>query len=341
MNYGASAAGGVVYACARTGDGTYNDPAYAAHRIGWARAGVPCDCYHYVRTGEDARTWAQRVDALAGATAGNLVWLDVEDGSDLIGNDLRGWLETAIDELRRLGRRPGVYTRASWWTPRLGTWWPSGVPMWISGYPLGYRPVALADAAATALGSVGVDSVGSVSWHGWQFTSSGLLPGWPNGVDLSIATPAALLDLYPNELPQGGTVTPAQEAKLLADVALIARAVFEDGDPAKHTVTELVLGGLFPRGAVAANDPNVVATLGKIVTAFTAEPTIWNTRIELERMALAARGGPAAVRDVGRVVERDELPLASLDPAALVALLNKIIDEVDRRLAATPAAPPA
>lgn len=314
MDYGAMKAGGVAYACARTGDGSHIDPAYAAHRAGWLNAGVPCDAYHYVRSGESAITWAQRFHALAGATAGNVIWLDAEDGSDGAGSGFRQWMQDAVDELRRLGRRPGIYTRASWWMPRLGSWWPSGVPLWISGYPRGYVPIRLADAVASAVTSAGVDSVGATEWAGWQFTSSGVVPGWDAGVDLSIATPAALAALYPNDfgsLPGGATkgilmaLTDEEQRELLAGVrALHPRGIIPRADavdPAKWALN------------LPAEGPAV------------AEMWAWMARIGT---ALGDRtpSGLARRGDVGRVIET---------PVDLSALSDdQLVGEVLRRLAA-------
>ena len=323
MDYAAMAAGGVAYACARTGDGWYTDPTYAAHRAGWEAAGVPVDAYHYCRSRENATAFAQRIHGLAAPTAGNLIWLDLEDGSDAgVGvAGLRAWIQAVVDELRRLGRRPGIYTLASWWVPRLGSWFPEGAPLWISGFPLSYSPVALSNAVARALNSVGVDSIGAVVWHGWQFTSSGVVPGWGSGVDLSIATTTALADLYPEHF---GSLKPAQGGLTMAQIDDILTKL--------DKMLAMIAAGLFPRGDVPADHPNVTTTIGKIGTPVTSELFLWAARQELERMALEQRGGPAARADVGRDGTTEQA-LDTLSPDQIAALLGRIVIEIDRRLA--------
>lgn len=81
---------------------------------------------------------------------------------------------------------------------------------------------------------------------------------------------------------------------------------------------QLIEAGLYPRGAVPAAD--AASTLGTIQTSYTSEVMLWAGRQELERLALAPRGGPAARADVAGSTGPS---LADVPTAVLLAELGR------------------
>lgn len=88
-------------------------------------------------------------------------------------------------------------------------------------------------------------------------------------------------------------------------------------------ILQLIEAGLYPRGAVPAAD--AAAVLGAIKTGYTSEAMLWAGRLELERMGLATRGGPAARADVAAAP-----PAAGRDFATITTV--ELANELARRL---------
>jgi lysozyme len=153
-----------------TEGGDYTDPAFAANWAGAARAGVARGAYHFYRPQTGAAAQAQHFLRTVQLRAGDLPpVLDVEvtDGQSAgaIAAGVRTWLETVE---RATGRRPIVYTRASFWTSQMGAGF-GAYPLWVAHY----------GAASPAVPS------GWSGWTFWQHSDSGRVAGISGNVDLN------------------------------------------------------------------------------------------------------------------------------------------------------------
>jgi lysozyme len=110
------------------------------------------------------------------------VWCDAETFFPDLPQRTLGWLR----ETERLsGFRPaGVYTPADFLLGRGLDWSPvhgAGYALWEAAYVLGYQHLAAYNIPG---GRAPVPSWGSPEI--WQFTSSGIVPGWTEVVDLNV-----------------------------------------------------------------------------------------------------------------------------------------------------------
>lgn len=84
-------------------------------------------------------------------------------------------------------------------------------------------------------------------------------------------------------------------------------------------IVELLEAGLFPRGApTRAQAVAVVGDVPPVTTGYVSEPWLWGARLEMERLGLVPRGGPAARADVTAP------PVGSLAEVATSALLAEL-----------------
>lgn len=161
---------GVAFAFIKaTEGGDYTDPRFAENWAGAARAGVVRGAYHFYRPQTDAVAQAEHFLRTVPLRAGDLPpVLDVEvtDGRTpaTIAAGVRTWLETME---RATGRRPIVYTRASFWTAQMGSGF-GEYPLWVAHYGVA-RPNVPA---------------GWSGWTFWQHTDAGRVDGIAGAVDL-------------------------------------------------------------------------------------------------------------------------------------------------------------
>lgn len=165
------AGSGVAFAFIKaTEGGDYTDPAFAANWAGAARAGVARGAYHFYRPQTDAAAQAQHFLRTVQPRAGDLPpVLDVEvtDGRSAaqIAAGVRTWLETVE---RATGRRPIVYTRASFWSGQMGGGF-GAYPLWVAHY-----------------GAAEPNIPGDWDrWTFWQHSDGGRVAGISGDVDLN------------------------------------------------------------------------------------------------------------------------------------------------------------
>lgn len=152
-----------------TEGGDFTDPRFAMNWAAARQAGVLRGAYHFYRPQTSATKQAEhfiRTVALAPGDLPPVLDVEVTDGAspDSIARGVRTWLETVE---RATGRRPIIYTRASFWTPSVGAAL-SEYPLWVAHY----------GAASPNL------PAGWQRWTFWQFTDEGTVGGIAGPVDL-------------------------------------------------------------------------------------------------------------------------------------------------------------
>lgn len=152
-----------------TEGGDYTDPRFTANWAGARQARVLRGAYHFYRPQTSAAKQAEhflRTVALAPGDLPPVLDVEVTDGAspDSIARGLRTWLQ-AVE--RATGRRPIIYTRASFWTASVGAALPE-YPLWVAHYGV----------SAPNLPS------GWPSWTLWQFSDEGRVAGISGNVDL-------------------------------------------------------------------------------------------------------------------------------------------------------------
>jgi lysozyme len=122
-----------VWLKANEGTG-YVDPTFASMARAAKRAGIAPGGYDFVRTysSAEANLFVKRLKATGTCRSKNTLppTLDVE-----VGSASASGVQTMANIVHRACGRVAVYTGLWYWTPHLGSWWPSGAYAWISGYP--------------------------------------------------------------------------------------------------------------------------------------------------------------------------------------------------------------
>lgn len=171
IDWNAVAANGVEFAFIKaTEGGDYVDPRFAANWDGARQAGVVRGAYHFFRPQTDAVAQAAHFLATVHLSPGDLPpVLDVEvtDGrsADVVAEGVRTWLREVE---RATGRRPIVYTRASFWTAQVGGGL-GGYPLWVAHY---------------GVSSPNIPG-GWSGWTFWQHSDAGRVNGIGGDVDLN------------------------------------------------------------------------------------------------------------------------------------------------------------
>lgn len=171
IDWNAVAADGVEFAFVKASEGgDYTDPRFAANWAGARRAGVIRGAYHFFRPQTDAMAQAAHFLRTVPFAPGDLPpVLDVEvtDGRsmDAVAAGVRTWLQEVE---RATGRRPVIYTRASFWTAQMGGAF-GGYPLWVAHY---------------GVASPGIPA-GWGGWTFWQHSDAGRVDGISGGVDLN------------------------------------------------------------------------------------------------------------------------------------------------------------
>lgn len=158
-----------------------------AENVAWLnKKGVPYDVYKYVyakTVGEINEEIFHVIKTIQESGAFGYVkriWMDIEDHT----------LTTNVDALSKLvdvgrmaieknGFYAGVYTNYMWLKKgRFSV--PEGVPVWVARYPFSLKEFKVTDNPPE------FRHVNEVDWTGWQYTSSGNVPGIVGAVDLNI-----------------------------------------------------------------------------------------------------------------------------------------------------------
>ncbi len=171
IDWDAVAADGVEFAFIKaTEGGDYVDPRFAANWSGAQRAGVVRGAYHFFRPQTDAVAQAEhflRTVQLAPGDLPPVLDVEVTDGRSAatIAAGVRTWLQEVE---RATGRRPILYTRASFWTAQMGSGF-GGYPLWVAHY---------------GVSSPNIPAEWS-GWTFWQHSDAGRVDGISGDVDLN------------------------------------------------------------------------------------------------------------------------------------------------------------
>ena len=170
IGWDAVADGGVEFAFIKaTEGGDYTDPRFTANWAGARRAGALRGAYHFFRPQTDAMAQAAhflRTVPLAPGDLPPVLDVEVTDGRslDAVAAGVRTWLQEVE---RATGRRPILYTRASFWTAQMGEGF-GGYPLWVAHYGVASPNVP----------------AGWSGWTFWQHSDAGRVEGISGGVDL-------------------------------------------------------------------------------------------------------------------------------------------------------------
>jgi lysozyme len=171
IDWNAVAGDGVEFAFIKaTEGGDYTDPRFAQNWAGARQAGVVRGAYHFFRPQTDAMAQAAHFLSTVQLAPGDLPpVLDVEvtDGRslDVVAAGVRVWLQEVE---RATGRRPIIYTRASFWTAQMGGGF-GGYPLWVAHYGVNQPNIP---------GGWG-------EWTFWQYSDAGRVDGISGDVDLN------------------------------------------------------------------------------------------------------------------------------------------------------------
>jgi GH25 family lysozyme M1 (1,4-beta-N-acetylmuramidase) len=178
INWTAVANSGVRVAYLKAAEGTsYNDPTYAANRRNANAAGVAVGAYDFARPGTsggaraNARAEAQHFLAAANVHASDLLpALDLEETGGLSPAQLGQWVDSWLQTVAAAtGVNPAIYVSPSFWNDNVQD--TEGIakrtPLWVANW--GVSSPAVPGAWQ--------------SWSGWQYSSSGSVPGISGNVD--------------------------------------------------------------------------------------------------------------------------------------------------------------
>ena len=147
---------------------------------------IPYDVYKYVyaKTFDEINVEIFHViDAILKAGAyGHVkrIWLDVEDCTLPKDTDkLSDLIRVGCMAIENNTFSAGVYTNYRWMKSGRFTV-PKNVPVWVARYPLSLKEFTPADKPPN------LSHVNDVDWTGWQYTSSGRVPGILGPVDMNI-----------------------------------------------------------------------------------------------------------------------------------------------------------
>ena len=170
IDWEAVAADGVEFAFVKaTEGGDYTDPRFAENWAGARRAGVVRGAYHFFRPQTDATAQAAhflRTVQLAPGDLPPVLDVEVTDGRSAaaIADGVRTWLQEVE---RATGRRPIIYTRASFWTGQMDGGF-GAYPLWVAHYGVSAPNIP----------------AGWSGWTFWQHSDAGRVDGISGAVDL-------------------------------------------------------------------------------------------------------------------------------------------------------------
>lgn len=171
IDWSAVAADGVEFAFVKaTEGGDYTNPRFAENWAGARRAGVVRGAYHFFRPRTDAAAQAAHFLRTVRLAPGDLPpVLDVEVTDGRSAESIAAGVLTWLQEVERAtGRRPVVYTRASFWTAQMG----GGLgpyPLWVAHYGVSAPSIP----------------AGWSGWTFWQHSDAGRVDGISGAVDLN------------------------------------------------------------------------------------------------------------------------------------------------------------
>ena len=171
---------GIVFAFAKATDGiTYVDPEFAVNWPAMQSAGLLRGAYHFYEPADDPASQAQNFLSTVSLAPGDLPpVLDVETlggvSSGLLWSGVAAWLQAVQTAT---GRQPILYIAPDFWNDNSPDLALTSYPLWLADY-----------SSQPTLPN------GWSTWHFWQHSETGSVPGVSNAVDLDLfnGTPTQL-----------------------------------------------------------------------------------------------------------------------------------------------------
>ncbi|HEX3131758.1 MAG TPA: GH25 family lysozyme [Thermoanaerobaculia bacterium] len=172
VNWTEVAASGIVFAFAKATDGiTYLDPQFSVNWPAMKNAGLVRGAYHFYEPADDPASQAQHFLSNVTLETGDLPpVLDVEItggvSSEELWSGVATWLQTVQTAI---GRQPLLYTAPGFWNDNSPSLALTTYPLWLADY-----------ASQPTLPN------GWSTWHFWQHSQTGTVPGVSTSVDLDL-----------------------------------------------------------------------------------------------------------------------------------------------------------
>lgn len=322
QNWGALAAGGVVFAMAKASEGQRSrDDRFAAHITGIKAAGLVPGAYHFGWPNQDVAAEAGNYIGAVRTYAGTgfTHWLDLErysDGRNYAGrsaSQIRAWAAAWIAVVKAAfpGQRVGVYTSAA---DLAAGHYPAGSDaLWYPAYP-GTSVDTYAEAATQSR-----PSPSGFSPLFWQFTSRSA--DQPRGVDESICyLSAAGLRAWSVGKDSVMATLDAEDYANIAN-AVVAKLLTGGGALEQSDLDRIWGDDVVPAARPPYNNADYYQADGK-----TLNNTTWTPKYAVSASVEAAREAAAHGRDALTVLADIKTALDALDPVALqAALLAKVV----------------
>jgi lysozyme len=163
-------AAGISFAFAKaTESTTYVDSQFKTNWQGLKSAGLLRGAYHFFQAGSDAAAQAENFIKTIGALEPVDLppVLDIESAGSATNSQIIAGLQTWLDTVEQgLGRKPMIYTNASFWNAHLNNQF-GNYPLWIAHY----------DVASPKI------PAGWSEWNFWQYSQTGHVQGVSGSVD--------------------------------------------------------------------------------------------------------------------------------------------------------------
>lgn len=180
VNWPEVAGSGIVFAFAKATDGiTYADPDFAVNWPAMQSAGLLRGAYHFYEPADDPASQAQNFLSTVSLAPGDLPpALDVETlggvSSTELWSGVAAWLQAVQTAT---GRQPLLYVAPGFWNENSPDLALTSYPLWLADY-----------ASQPTLPN------GWSTWHFWQHSETGSVPGVSTSVDLDLfnGTPTQL-----------------------------------------------------------------------------------------------------------------------------------------------------
>lgn len=172
VNWAEVASSGVVFAFAKATDGiTYLDPQFAVNWPAMKSAGLLRGAYHFYEPADDAVSQAQHFLSSVTLETGDLpAVLDVEITGGVSSTELWSGVATWLQAVQTTtGRPPLLYVAPGFWNDNSPNLALTSYPLWLADYA---SQPTLPDGWST--------------WHFWQHSETGSVPGVSTSVDLDL-----------------------------------------------------------------------------------------------------------------------------------------------------------
>jgi lysozyme len=172
VNWTEVAGSGVAFAFAKATDGiTYVDPDFAVNWPAMQSAGLLRGAYHFYEPADDPASQAQNFLSTVSLASGDLPpVLDVETLGDVSSGELWSGVAAWLQAVQAAtGRQPILYLAPEFWDDNSPDLALTSYPLWLADY-----------ASQPTLPN------GWTTWHFWQHSETGTVPGVSTSVDLDL-----------------------------------------------------------------------------------------------------------------------------------------------------------